>query len=95
MRTTKTLRKLNKIKRILAHSARKEKRMKKYRLTKITVKTREIISMSKTAAGENENSVCPVCHAPLSAFLPAAEHSNDAACIDERTDELPTAKLIS
>jgi hypothetical protein len=47
--------------------------MRKYRLTRITVKTREIVSLSKKAADENENSVCPVCHAPLSASLPAAE----------------------
>ena len=48
--------------------------MKKYRLTKITVKTREIISVPATAANENETAVCPVCHAPLpSLSLPNTE----------------------
>lgn len=56
--------------------------MKKYRLTKITVKTREIVSRSKNAASEIEISVCPVCHAPVSAPLPDAE---------KRLAELPPA----
>ena len=47
--------------------------MKKYRLTKITVKTREVISMSRAAKGEIQTSVCPVCHSPLAAILPFAE----------------------
>jgi len=47
--------------------------MKKYRLTKITVKTREIVLLPKNAADRNENPVCPLCHAPLNASLPAAE----------------------
>lgn len=59
--------------------------MKKYRRTKITVKTREIISVSKTATNEIETAVCPVCHTPLPVLLSAAENSNDAALIDEQT----------
>lgn len=39
--------------------------MKKHRLVKITVRTREIISLRKDAADEIKNSVCPICHAPL------------------------------
>jgi hypothetical protein len=59
--------------------------MKKYRLTKITVKTREIISVSKTtAANETEIEICPVCHTPRPVLLPAAENSHDAALIDEQ-----------
>jgi hypothetical protein len=69
--------------------------MKKYRLTKITVKTREIISVSKTAAEEIENSVCPVCHAPLPIPLPNAERLSDAARVEGQTDNFPTAKLLS
>jgi hypothetical protein len=56
--------------------------MKKYRRTKITVKTREIVSLSKNAAGEIEISVCPVCQAALSAPLLDA---------GRRLAELPTA----
>jgi hypothetical protein len=72
MRKKRRVPQAEKITRILAHSARKEKPMKKYRLTKITVKTREIISVAKTAATGNEDTVCPVCRAPLPVFLPAA-----------------------
>lgn len=61
-----------KITRILAHSAQKEKRMKKYRLTKITVKTREVISVPATAVNESETAVCPFCRAPLPALPPPA-----------------------
>lgn len=69
--------------------------MKKYRLTKITVKTREIISAQKTAPEEIENSVCPVCHAPLPVSLPDAEHLSDAARDEEQTGNFPSAKLLS
>ena len=44
--------------------------MKKHRLTKITIKTREIISLPKNAADEVQNSICPICHAPLTPYLP-------------------------
>ena len=71
---------VEKIIRILAHSARKEKRMKKYRLTKITIKTREIISVPAAAANENEIAVCRVCHTPLPALPPAA--AEPAAAVD-------------
>jgi len=47
--------------------------MKKYRLTKITVKTREIVSVSKASAHEAAEAVCPFCHAPLATGLPVAE----------------------
>lgn len=56
--------------------------MKKYRRTTITVKTREIVSLSKTAAGEIKISVCPVCHAAICAPLPDA---------GQRLAELPPA----
>jgi hypothetical protein len=63
--------------------------MRKYRLTKITVKTREIISMSK----ETSDSTCPVCHQPLSALRPAAESSAVLPKTEKRTAELPPADL--
>lgn len=67
--------------------------MKKYRLTKITVKTREIISLSKNAANESEISICPVCHSPFSAMLPAAE-SSAAPAAQKRPAELPSAENV-
>lgn len=48
--------------------------MKKYRLTKITVKTKEIVVMRKNAADENQTAVCPACQAPLAEALPAVEN---------------------
>jgi hypothetical protein len=84
-----------KITRILTHSAQKEKRMKKYKLTKITIKTREIISVPATAAGEHETAVCPVCHAPLPVFAAAAQSSKNADLSSEPANEFAGAKLIN
>jgi hypothetical protein len=43
--------------------------MKKYRQTRITVKTREIISFSRNAVSETadnlNNFVCPLCQSPV------------------------------
>ena len=49
--------------------------MKKYRLTKIKIRTREIIASSKNpnSCDENQTPVCPVCHSPLAVALPSAE----------------------
>lgn len=71
--------------------------MKKYRLTKITVKTREIISVpaaaAAAAANEAETAVCPVCRAPLPASLAAAaQSSKNADCLDAPADELARAR---
>lgn len=49
--------------------------MKKHRLTKITIKTRETVSLSKNAANETPFAVCPVCHTPISIQLPPVENS--------------------
>lgn len=55
--------------------------MKKYRQTRITVKTREIISVSRNAANETasdvQNHVCPLCRSPL--VLPLDAKSISAA----------------
>ena len=48
--------------------------MKKYRLVKIRIKTREVISVSENAEKTVHPSVCPVCHSPLAVALPAAEN---------------------
>ena len=52
----------------------KTNQMKKYRLTKITVKTKEIVALSKNAAGETQLLVCPFCHHALPTALVAAEN---------------------
>jgi hypothetical protein len=44
--------------------------MKKYRLTKITVKTREIVSLATAPATVTPENICPVCHSPLSKIHP-------------------------
>ena len=49
--------------------------MKKYRLVKIKIKTREIISVPESAAHAAHTSVCPVCHSPLAVALPVAENN--------------------
>jgi len=67
--------------------------MKKYRLTKITVKTREIISMPGNAVHEAESSICPVCHAPLSVSLPASKSSAAATSNEKPSAELPSARV--
>jgi hypothetical protein len=95
MRKKEGCRKLKKITRILTHSAQKEKRMKRYRLTKITIKTREIISAPATAANKHETAVCPVCHAPLPVLVPAAQSSKNADLSGESADEFAGAKLIN
>lgn len=63
--------------------------MKKYRLTKITVKTREIVSVSENATDETAAPICPVCHSSLYTSLTAAE---DAAA--ERDGEARLTKLL-
>jgi hypothetical protein len=65
--------------------------MKKYQLTKITVKTREVVFLSRDTNDETQNAVCPVCHAPLSAKIPLAEKSAGAANIRQPPGELPPA----
>lgn len=50
--------------------------MKKYRLTKITVKTREIISAQKNTTNEIQTPVCPICHSPIAKLSPV-EVSDD------------------
>jgi hypothetical protein len=67
--------------------------MKKYRLTKITVKTREIISFSKDTTDEMQNAVCPVCQAPLPFSLPVTENSAGAANARKRPNEILPAKV--
>lgn len=47
--------------------------MKKYRITKITVKTREIFSTAKSSTGENSFAVCPVCNTTLGESVSTAE----------------------
>jgi len=47
--------------------------MKRYRLTKIKVKTREIVRLSNDAAHDHETAFCPVCHAPLKNSLTGPE----------------------
>lgn len=49
--------------------------VKKYRLTKITVKTRESVWLAKQAANESDASACPLCHSPMPAFVPPAPES--------------------
>ena len=49
--------------------------MKKYRLVKIKIKTREIISVPESTAHAAHASVCPVCHSPLAVALPEAENN--------------------
>lgn len=49
--------------------------MKKYRLTKITIKTREVISLSKNSTGETKSSVCPTYHTTISIELPQGINS--------------------
>jgi hypothetical protein len=49
--------------------------MKKYRLTKVRIKTREIISVAGYAETENQAPVCPVCHSPLAAALSPIERN--------------------
>jgi hypothetical protein len=72
--------KLIKLRRILAQAVRKGNRMKKYRQIKITVKTREIISVGKNPESETQTPVCPVCHAPLTkALLPLEEKRAELA----------------
>jgi len=63
--------------------------MRKYRLTKITVKTKEIISTAK----HEQDSTCPFCHQSLSALIPATEGSAVPPDIKKRTAELPPAKV--
>lgn len=65
--------------------------MKKYRLTKITVKTKETISLSNEAVGETQMPVCPFCHHALPTPLAAAE--NSAAEIN--TNEPQSTLLLS
>ena len=48
--------------------------MKKYRLVKIKIKTREIISVPESTAHPAGASVCPICHSPLAVALPVAEN---------------------
>jgi hypothetical protein len=45
--------------------------MKKYRLTRIRIKTREIVRQSKPPADEAAAAICPLCRSPLA--LPVAE----------------------
>lgn len=47
--------------------------MKKYRLTRIKVKTREIVRLSKDTADEDQIAVCPLCRTPFALALPSAE----------------------
>lgn len=70
--------------------------MKKYRQTKITVKTRETISFFKTAANETANdlpnSICPLCHSQLLAAAPPlgvekAEHDCTTEEIAEKQNK--------
>ena len=61
--------------------------MKKYRLTKITVKTTEIISISKGA----QDSVCPLCQQPLSALIAPNESSAGLQNSEPRLTELSPA----
>jgi len=56
--------------------------MKKHRLTKITIKTREIISLSKLATNETETSHCPICYAPINKILSETR-------AEKQTNELP------
>ena len=67
--------------------------MKKYRLTKITVKTREIVSMSKNMESETQSSVCPICHSPLALSLSAAENSNAETNRETRLAAFPPAEV--
>jgi hypothetical protein len=59
--------------------------MKRYRLTKITVKTKEIISLRTDQTNGQSANVCPVCNTPLSPFLPATEDSPERMNIEQRT----------
>jgi len=73
---------------ILAQAAQKEKLMKKYRLTKITVRTREMVAMSKNAEIETQISVCPICHSPVSQSLPIVGTN-----FEKQLTELPPAEV--
>lgn len=72
-----------KIKRILAQAAQKRNKMKRLRLTRISIKTREVIYLSQKTVNDTLVSVCPVCHSALSASLPAAE--SPAAVLNNET----------
>lgn len=67
--------------------------MKKYRLTKITVKTREIVSMSKDSADDIHIPICPICHSPLNSSLPAAENSAVETNVEKRLATLSPAEV--
>lgn len=71
--------------------------MKRYRLTKITVKTRKIVSAAKTAPGETEIPVCPVCHSPFLTVSTLPTTASSAAVTESKTTaaELPPLKRMS
>lgn len=66
--------------------------MKRYRPTKITVKTRETVSLVKKGDENNIKTVCPICCSPLSSSFPVPESSAVASQSVKRTAELPTAE---
>jgi hypothetical protein len=63
--------------------------MKKYRLTRIKVKTREIISISKAPPAEPPPAVCPVCRTILTIPQPAAETAAEIAPAQDSENRNP------
>ena len=57
--------------------------MKRYRLTEITFKTREIVSVSKQA----QDSICPLCHQSLSNSIPVEQNSAEMQKTERQTAE--------
>lgn len=67
--------------------------MKRHRLTKITVKTRETILLSRSGGAAQELTVCPYCHNPINRVPAAADGGDYPADAERRTATLPPSPV--
>jgi len=63
--------------------------MRKYRLTKITVKTREVVLMTN----QTKETSCPLCHQALSVLIPSEKSPAAQPLNDQRAAEFFRAKV--